>query len=355
MDDNTDPRGIQKTETTHKDGGKTYSNKYIKGHYKEHYGKTMGEVDAENKYILDTQSKCLDFVQKFKGHRAVCNWCKQAEEPEIIWKWDPTENVWYRYYDGDWHYWGPSKDGFTTEGWTWHKGYWHHDGYVFKYEDNKWKRFQGKRWTDYDKSVPVSPEKPDGKEICRPFYILEKKGFPESLTTTKIPRCQVGDDTYMWEDEANCKFLGGKQIMVDHMVCKDGQSHKWKKVVKCVKGPAVNGAGFDYKTGKLMKNLYSFSQCELVQGGADQVYLVLFGQCHAIPNRATYEGIWGKTDIFNKITAEQLKTCPQGQPLSDGAHLVAEGEKNYLVNNGAAMQIDSKRAMEVCKFKTEGI
>ena len=93
--------------------------KTVKGTYKKHYGKTKADIDAENKHIIGTQAKCLKFVKKYRGHMKVCNWCKKAPEPKVIWKWSPTEKVWYRFYDSKWHYWGPSKEGFTHAGWTW--------------------------------------------------------------------------------------------------------------------------------------------------------------------------------------------------------------------------------------------
>ena len=92
--------------------------KTVKGTYKKHYGKTKADIDAENKHIIGTQAKCLKFVKKYRGHMKVCNWCKKAPEPKVIWKWSPTEKV-YRFYDSKWHYWGPSKEGFTHAGWTW--------------------------------------------------------------------------------------------------------------------------------------------------------------------------------------------------------------------------------------------
>merc|ERR1719473_1631396 len=93
--------------------------KAIKSSYKAHYGKTKKQIDAENHHILSTQKKCLSFVKKYRGHAKVCNWCKKAPAPKVVWKWSPTEKVWYRFYDGKWHYWGPSKKGFTHAGGTW--------------------------------------------------------------------------------------------------------------------------------------------------------------------------------------------------------------------------------------------
>jgi len=83
--------------------------KSVKSTYKKHYGKTKAQIDAENKHIIGTQKTCLNFVKKYRGHMKVCNWCKKAPTPKVIWKWSPTEKVWYRFYDGKWHYWGPSK------------------------------------------------------------------------------------------------------------------------------------------------------------------------------------------------------------------------------------------------------
>ena len=166
--------------------------KNIKSTYKKHYNRTKKQVDAENNHIISTQSKCLKFVQKYRGHPKVCNWCKKAKAPSVIWKWDASGKVWYRWYDNKWHYWGPSKRGFTSVGWTWYKGFWHHNGYVFKYVGGYWYRFQGHRWVRYGATVPIKPKIPRGKKICRPFYMLKKFGFPSSLSAKRLPRCRVG-------------------------------------------------------------------------------------------------------------------------------------------------------------------
>jgi len=131
----------------------------------------------------------MRFVKQHRDHHAVCNWCKKAKSPAIRWKWVVEEKVWYRWYDGKWHYWGPSKEGFTAVGWTWYKGYWHHGGYVFKYTRGRWYRFQAGRWVLFGRRVPVKPAAPKGKKICRPFYLLKKYGFPSSLSAKKLPRC----------------------------------------------------------------------------------------------------------------------------------------------------------------------
>merc|ERR1719450_1302958 len=162
-------------------------NRANKESYKAHYGKTKSQIDAENRHILSTQAKCLHFVKKHRGHEKVCNWCRRTKVPAIRWKWIAGESVWYRFYDGKWHYWGPSKGGFTRGGWTWYKGYWHHRGYVFKWVRGMWYRFQGKRWVKHGSRVPVRPGIPRGPKICRPFYILKRWGFPASLGARRLP------------------------------------------------------------------------------------------------------------------------------------------------------------------------
>lgn len=227
--------------------------KAIKTHYKSHYGKTKKQIDAENKHILTTQAKCLNFVRKYRGHPKVCQWCRSQKIPAIRWKWVASQKVWYRFYDGKWHYWGPSKSGFTKGGWTFYKGYWHHRGYVFKFINGMWYRFQGQRWVKFGSKVPVTPGIPRGPRICRPFYVLKKWGFPASLGARKLPRCQVGAGSrraiYMWKNSAACRFLGGKLVYHRHRTCKVGKPHQWKRVVRCVQGPVLSNKGFNYKTG----------------------------------------------------------------------------------------------------------
>jgi len=224
--------------------------KAIQSSYKAHHGRTKKQIDAENKHILSTQKKCMNFVRKYRGHEKVCNWCRRMRMPAIRWKWVPNEKVWYRFYDGKWHYWGPSKTGFTHRGWTWYKGYWHHGGYVFKYQHKRWYRFQGGKWVFYKHQVPLKPGIPRGPRICRPFYILKKWGFPGSLSTKRLPRCRVGRNFYMWKNHKACRFLGGKLQYMTHRTCKVGKPHQWARVIRCVRGPVISGKGFNYKTGR---------------------------------------------------------------------------------------------------------
>lgn len=209
----------------------------IEGSYKQHYGKTKEEVDKENANILATQKKCMEFVKKNQEHPEVCDWCRKSyRRPKNVWKWNSEEEVWYKYYDQGWHYWGPSKEGFTEGGWKWYGGYWHNDGYAYKYTDGNWYRFQDKEWVKYSKEIPVNPSPPTGRKICRPFYKMMKQGFPQSLSSQNVPRCKVGDSLYMYTDDKACKFLGGVKAYQKRMLCKSGEQHKWKRVVKCVKG-----------------------------------------------------------------------------------------------------------------------
>jgi len=228
--------------------------KNIKGTEKKHYNRSKKQIDAENNHILSTQAKCLKFVRKYRGHPKVCNWCKKAKAPSVIWKWDPSTKTWYRWYDNKWHYWGPSKRGFTSIGWTWYKGFWHHNGWVFKYTGGYWYRFQGHKWVRYGKTVNIKPTVPRGAKICRPFYMLKKFGFPSSLGAKSLPRCKVGSGKkaiyYMWKNRAGCRFLGGRLVYQKHAVCKAGKPHQWARVVRCVRGAVLSKKGLNYKTGQ---------------------------------------------------------------------------------------------------------
>ena len=228
--------------------------KKISGTSKQHYNRSTKQINAENHHILSTQSKCLNFVRKYRGHPKVCNWCKKAKAPSVIWKWDHSGKVWYRWYDNKWHYWGPSKRGFTSVGWTWYKGFWHHNGWVFKYTGGYWYRFQGHKWVRYGKTVSIKPTVPRGAKICRPFYMLKKFGFPSSLGAKSLPRCKVGSGKkaiyYMWKNRAGCRFLGGRLVYQKHAVCKAGKPHQWARVVRCVRGAVLSKKGLNYKTGQ---------------------------------------------------------------------------------------------------------
>jgi hypothetical protein len=96
--------------------------KHITGKAKKHYGKTWKQINAQNRHILNTQAKCLRFVRKHPGHQKVCAFCRKQKIPKILWKWDYSSKVWYRWslYNRRWMYWGPSKGGFTAAGWSWY-------------------------------------------------------------------------------------------------------------------------------------------------------------------------------------------------------------------------------------------
>lgn len=208
------------------------------------------------------------------------------------WKWVVAEKAWYRWYDSGWHYWGPSKKGFTAAGWTWYKGYWHHSGYVFRFARGRWYRFQAGRWVLYGARVPVKPAVPRGPKICRPFLLLKKWGFPSSLSAKKMPRCKVGTGpkaaVFMWTNDAACRFLGGRLVHHKRQTCKLGKPHSWKRVVRCVQGPVLSGKGFNYKpAGKKEKVLKKKENPRKVVNG------MLFGDCYrfrAFDNKESYFG-----------------------------------------------------------------
>lgn len=328
------------------------AHKNIKGSYEEHYGKTKEEVDKENHEILSTQAKCLEFVKSHQGHPKVCEWCQnEYKRPEVVWKWNPDENTWYRWYDGNWHYWGPSKDGFTEGGWSWYNGHWHNDGYVFKYENGTWSRFEDHQWVPYGKEVPVDPSPPTGGKICRPFYKMMKQGFPQSLASTQVPRCKVGEHIYMWTDDAACNFLGGQKTFQERVVCKSGESHKWKRVVKCVVGQnKLPNGGFDYKTGKLNSTLYAFKQCQVYKTPAGAAkYLYLFGKMHMVPED-TMPNLFKSPLKVTSVTQTQLNSAQRGKGLKPGSTLVEAEGGAYFLNSYSMDQFESEEVFDTCHF-----
>merc|ERR1712048_1000666 len=148
----------------------------------KHFGKTKAEIDAENKHILETEAKCKEFVASHKDHPAICNWCHNEAQPDSkeIWQWNPEEGVWYKWYGGQYHYWGPSKEGLKHD-WSWYNGYWQHNGYTYKYENKKWYRFQQHEWVEYKEKIDINPVAPLHKE-CREFMKVVKNHIPDSLT-----------------------------------------------------------------------------------------------------------------------------------------------------------------------------
>ena len=62
--------------------------KKVSGTSKQHYNRSTKQINAENNHILSTQATCMKFVNKYRGHPKVCNWCKKARAPKVIWKWN---------------------------------------------------------------------------------------------------------------------------------------------------------------------------------------------------------------------------------------------------------------------------
>lgn len=188
----------------------------------------------------------MRFVKKHPGHLKVCTWCKNSKIPKDLWKWDKTLKVWYKFshYDKKWHYWGPSKKGFTSVGWSYYRGYWHHGGFAYKYHGGSWWRYVNRKWVKYAKTVPVTPKAPIVKKECRAFYLRMKPGFSASLAEQKLPRCKVGKEIFQWRGEADCRFIGGKLAYVTRHTCKSKHSNdQWKRVIRCVREPRATGKG----------------------------------------------------------------------------------------------------------------
>lgn len=102
------------------------------------YKKTDRDVIAANRKILQTTRTCMKWVRQHRRHNEVCRYCAKNVTPSIKWKF--YRGVWYRWWSGKWHYYGPSKRGHGGA-WKWYGGFWHYKGYVFKYTGGKWYRF----------------------------------------------------------------------------------------------------------------------------------------------------------------------------------------------------------------------
>ena len=249
----------------------------------------------------------MKFVKQYRGHPKVCNWCKKAKAPSVIWKWDKDDKVWFRWYDNKWHYWGPSKRGFTSVGWTWYKGFWHHNGWVFKYQKHMWYRFQAHKWVKYGRTVKINPTPPRGPKICRPFYMLKKWGFPTSLGSKTLPRCKVGAGKsaiwYMWKDRSNCRFLGGKLVYQKIKLCKTGRPHQWAKVTRCVRGPILHKKGLNYKTGKAFKVSHTTKTKHTVT-----IQGMTLGQCYKLRAYHHTDDFLGNRGTYAYNTPEKVPT-----------------------------------------------
>lgn len=182
------------------------------------------KIAAKNKEILRTEAVCKKWVLTHKRHNVICKWCAKNVKPSTIWKF--YKGVWYRWHDGGWHYYGPSRDGFGGR-WRWSGGYWHYNGYAFRYVNGKWERFYNGKWHYYRKMVPINPAPPKSPKFCVQVMHMVKAGVPGALATSTVPRCQVGRAIYMWSGSKTCKILGGKKVNQRIAKCKAGYAHKW--------------------------------------------------------------------------------------------------------------------------------
>merc|ERR1712151_230960 len=153
------------------------------------------DVIAENRKILQTERTCMKWVKSHRRHNVVCRYCTKANTPSIRWKF--YNGVWYRWWSGRWHYYGPSRRGHGGA-WKWYSSFWHYKGYVFKYSGGKWWRFYGGRWHYYRRHV------------------------------IQNPRCVSGRSIYMWEGAKKCNILGGRKWYQKVAKCKKGSLHKWQ-------------------------------------------------------------------------------------------------------------------------------
>lgn len=214
---------------------------------------TDADVIEHNKQILATDKTCKEWVKSHAHHEEVCKYCKEGVTPSDKWKF--YNGVWYKWWDGRWHYYGPSRHG-NGGAWKWYNGYWHYNGYVFKYEGDKWYRFYGGKWQYYDKEVHQDPKPPMTKPYCVDVYKLVEHGLPDGLALHKVPRCRVGDDIYMWEGEKKCEIVGGRKAFMSFQKCKVGTLHKWQKVRRCTKAVQIQAEQVDYTTGEGLKKVW---------------------------------------------------------------------------------------------------
>lgn len=185
----------------------------------------------------------MKWVKSHAHHDAVCRYCAKGVTPSIKWKY--YNGVWYRWWSGKWHYYGPSKRGHGGA-WKWYSGFWHYNGYVFKYEGGKWYRFYGGKWQYYDKEVTQDPKPPMTKPYCIQVYKLVKHGLPGSLAIKRAPRCKAGDTIYMWEGAKKCAIVGGRKVFTGISRCKKGTLHKWQKVRRCTKSVVIKAGKVNY-------------------------------------------------------------------------------------------------------------
>lgn len=206
--------------------------------------RTDRDVVAENRRILATERTCAKWVKSHRKHNVVCRYCAKGVTPSVRWKW--YRGVWYRWWSGRWHYFGPSRRG-NGGAWKWYQGYWHYRGYVFKYWNGKWYRYYHGKWNYYKHGyVPQNPKPPTTKPYCISVYKLVRRGLPDGLAISRVPRCRVGSTFYLWEGPKKCAILGGRKAFRRQQKCKKGSLHRWQKVRRCTRPAVIKAGKFNY-------------------------------------------------------------------------------------------------------------
>lgn len=84
--------------------------------------------------------------------------------------------------------------------------------------------------------IPINPAPPTSPKYCVSVMHMVKAGLPGVLSSSTVPRCQVGKTIYMWAGDKTCKILGGRKVNQRIAKCKAGYAHKWQKVTRCTGG-----------------------------------------------------------------------------------------------------------------------
>lgn len=206
------------------------------------------KIAAANAKILATDKTCLAWVKHKQGHNDVCRYCAHGVTPSVRWKF--YNNVWYRWYAGKWHYYGPSRTGHGGA-WKWFKGYWHYKGYVYRYINGKWERYYGGKWQKYTSGhVPQDPKPPTTPKTCIDVLKIVKQGLPDGLAVHSIPRCKSGEEYFMWEGVHKCSIIGGRKVFKMMSKCKVGSLHKFQKVKRCTREEIIKPGKFKYDDDK---------------------------------------------------------------------------------------------------------
>lgn len=191
--------------------------------------------------------------------------------------------------------------------------------------------------------IPVNPEPPRTPKYCVKVYHMVKPGIPETLSIHDIPRCQVGEEIYMWSDERACKILGGRKVTKQLARCKSGEEHKWQLVTRCTGGDVYRPTN---PKETLNIKWEAIGQGSEVAFGGNTLYMLGRGMANNYINKWTGSG-WERQTYVSKgkkvvPMGRRIAVCGNGLPV-----FVTSGRLIYRRQEDGAFHMLRGHAIDV--------